>query len=143
MARQIPILPVSFPADTQVGAHLVVVASNVNAGNVMLPAAAGALSIIGVTKEQASSYNSSYEVGVDVIGIVQCKFLTGTAISFGQKVQVGDTAGRIIPMTNRVTLSLSTGTIVGIVGIAMQAVASNAATDTLVDVLLAQGEAIQ
>lgn len=139
MARQYPILPDSWPADTQVDVHLVVVASDVNAGNVMLPAGAGALSIIGVTKELASSSNSQYEVGVDTMGIVQCTFLTGTAISVGQQVQVGDSAGRIIPFTNRLVTSIASGTRVGIVGVALQAVASNAATGTLVDVLLTPG----
>ena len=140
MARQKPVLPDSFVGDTAIGANLVVVASNVNAGNVMLPGAAGATSIIGVSKELfATSNNSRYTGGVDLIGIVQCVFLTGTAISFGQQVQAGDSSGRIIPVTERAVTSIASGTRVGVVGIALQAVASNAATGTLVDVLLTPG----
>lgn len=140
MARQIPILPVSFPADTAIaGPNLVLVASGSNAGNVKLPAASGATAIIGVSKEAARTLGTQYELGVDTEGIVQCTFLTGVAITVGQRVQVGDSAGRVIGVVERIPLSWSTGTVVGVVGVALQARAAGDATGTLIDVLLTPG----
>lgn len=122
--------------DTQVAAKSVVVAS-ATAGNAKLPAAAGATGILGVTDEQASSYNSQYYGAVHLYGVVKCRTLTGTAIAVGDKVKCADTAGRVTKATPDV--DGGAGTLVGIVGIALQAVAGGAATDTEIDVLLTPG----
>jgi hypothetical protein len=136
MARQKPILSDTFPADSQVAANVVVVASGTNSGNAALPSGAGATGILGVTKEQADSYNSQFYVGVDLQGIVQCKTLTGTAIAAGDLLKVADANGRVTKLT---PAAAGAGTLKGVVGRALSAIGSGAASDTLIDVLLTPG----
>jgi hypothetical protein len=135
MSRKNPVLTESMPCDTQVAANTVVVAS-ATAGNAKLPAAAGAVGILGVTDELASSYNSQFYAAITFYGVVKCRMLTGTAIAVGDKLKVADTAGRVGPLT---PAAAGAGTLKGIVGIALSAHASGAASDTLVDVLLTPG----
>lgn len=137
MAKQTPVLVKSFPGDTQIAANTVVVKSGTNTNNVMLPGAAGAAGIIGVTQQQFDTNNYGPVV---LAGIVQCRFLTGTAIAFGDIVKIGDTSGRV---TKAVPVATAGANVRGQVGIAMQAKASGDATDTLIDVLLAPGVVVE
>ncbi len=137
MARQTPVLVKSFPGDTVLAANTVVVASGANAGNVKAPSAAGAASVIGVT--QLAFDNNSYGPVV-LSGIAQCRFLTGTAINFGDPIKIADTSGRV---TKAVPVATGGANVRGLVGIAMQSIASTAATDTLIDVLLQPGVVVE
>ena len=126
------LLDQTFTADTAVNANQVVVASTANVGNVMTPAAAGALSIIGVVL----SIDSKNVATVRTHGVAQCRALTGTAIAVGDRVKVADTSGRITKIT---PAAAGAGTLKGIVGISLSAIASGDASDTLCDVMLTNG----
>jgi len=130
MARQTPVLVKTYTGDTALPINTVVVASGTNAGNVSLPGAAGALGIIGVTQQPSDNQNVAPVVQV---GIVQCRFLTGTAIAFGNYVKIADVFGRVTKSTPGST------TAKGLVGTAMSAKAAGDATDTLIDVLFTPG----
>ena len=109
------------------------VASGVNAGNVSLPTAAGARGVIGVTQQNFDRNNYG---PVILEGIVQCRFLTGTAINFGDPVKVADTSGRV---TKSVPVPTGGANVRGVVGTALQSLIAGTPTDTLIDVLLQPG----
>ena len=137
MARQTPVLVKSFGADTPLVLNTVVVASASNAGNVRLPPNPGAAGIIGVTQQNTDNANYAPIV---MQGIAQCRILTGTAINMGDIIKIADTMGRV---TKAVPVATGGANARGIVGIAMQSLSSGAATDTLLDVLLAPGIVIE
>jgi hypothetical protein len=131
-----PILDQTFTADMAVNANVVVVASGTNMGNVKIPAAAGALSIIGVTVLAADNNNVCT---VRTHGVAQCRILTGTAINVGDQVKIADSNGRVTKISPAAGSSVSGATLKGVVGTALSAVGSGAASDTLLDVLLTPG----
>ena len=137
MAKQTPVLVKSFAGDTPLPLNTVVVASATNAGSVRLPPAAGAVGVIGVTQQTFDGANYGPVV---LCGIAQCRFLTGTAINFGDSIKVADTSGRV---TKAVPVATGGANVRGIVGVAMQSLASTAPTDTLIDVLLAPGVVVE
>lgn len=133
MARQTPVLVKSFPGDTQIPINTVVVASGTNTGNVALPSAAGAKGIIGVTQQVFDGANYG---PVIVVGVAQCRILTGTAINFGDLLKAADTTGRV---TKAVPVATGGANVRGVVGTALQSIVSTAPTDSLIDVLLSPG----
>ena len=137
MARQTPVLVKSFPGDTQIAINTVVVASGTNAGNVALPGAAGARGIIGVTQQM---FDGAAYGPVIVVGVAQCRTLTGTAINFGDLLKVADAAGRV---TKAVPVATGGANVRGVVGTALQSIASTAPTDSLIDVLLSPGIVVE
>ena len=138
MAYQTPVLTKSFPCDTAIPANTVLVGSGANVGNLSLPAAAGAANIIGVSVFPSTGSTTFY-AGVTVEGIVQCRFLTGTAIAMGNAVKIADVNGRVTK-----AVPGAPGTILrGLIGIALQARLAGDATDTLFDVLLTPGTVVE
>jgi len=129
MAKQTPILDKTFLCDTQIVANRVVVSSSVNAGNVMLPAAAGALKFIGVVSDEGADINRFAKLRL--AGIAQCVSDGNALIAAGDYVQIGDATGRV-----RSTAALAFGgaTTIGIIGIAINSVAATAGL--LVDVVI-------
>lgn len=138
MAYQTPVLTKSFPCDTAIPANTVLVGSVTNVGNLSLPAAAGAANIIGVSVFPSTGSTTFY-AGVTVEGIVQCRFLTGTAIAMGNSVKIADVNGRVTK-----AVPGAPGTLLrGLIGIALQTRLAGDATDTLVDVLLTPGTVVE
>jgi hypothetical protein len=133
MARQTPTFVKSFPADTALAsANRAVVASTANAGNVMLPAAAGAVGFIGVTQNPASDNGQSqYAVDLVIHGIAQIASDGSGTITAGKYVQIADTNGQIKQAADPAYAGAS---VVGIIGIALNSVAGTAGL--LVDVLI-------
>ena len=138
MARQTPVLVKSFAGDTIVAANTVVVASGANAGNVKAARRGGRG---GHYRRDAAGVRRQQLMGrLCVSGIAQCRILTGTAINFGDTVKIADTSGRV---TKAVPVATGGANVRGQVGIAMQSLASTAATDTLIDVLLQPGIVVE
>lgn len=137
MAKQTPILVKSCTGDTALLANTVVVASTVNpSSNVQLPAAAGARFIVGVTQQNS---DNQFVAATLVQGIVQCRFLTGTAIVIGDIIKIADIFGRV----TKAVPAAPGAAVRGQVGIAFSVKAAGDATDTLVDVLLEIGVVLE
>jgi|SRR5579862_2153864 len=95
MARQTPILIKSFPADTAIaGANLALVTSNVNPGNVMLPAAARTTKFIGVSNEPSAN-DATNALAVMVAGIAQIQSDGSAVITAGDDLEIANAAGQV------------------------------------------------
>ncbi|HXG24500.1 MAG TPA: capsid cement protein, partial [Chthonomonadales bacterium] len=100
MAKQTPVLIKSFAADTAVAsAHVCVVMSGTNSGNVALPGGALATKFVGVTQEPVSSGSATNEIAVQVAGIAQIQTDGSAAINAGDYVAIANASGQIKSIT--------------------------------------------
>ena len=128
---------IPYTLDATATRGTVMVASATNAGNAKIAAASGALGIVGVLVQDAiGNSTGGFQGDIRAGGVAMCKFLTGTTITAGDMVKVGDANGRCTKLTAGAT------TLVGLVGIARQTVNTAIANDTLFEVQLQIGTAM-
>lgn len=118
MALQTPVLIKTFTGDTALSYGAAVVASNANAGNVMLPGGANATKFVGFV--QAAS-DANFVTPIMLQGIAQGITDGSAGITAGDYLVIADNSGRVK------SVSPADGTnIRQVVGIALETVAATA-----------------